>query len=188
MIAMQYGITLPADYDMAIIDRRIAEKGPLLDDFPGLAFKAYLTARRHGGCPPSQDNLYAPFYVWRSTEGLNDFLCGPGFAALTRFFGRPEVQSWIPWRAELSPDIAQAGFATREILEVPRHADLEALRRRESEEAVADVEGRGALASVAGFEPTGWTQVRFQLWRDAPRDLRDGVQAYRVGHLSLPTA
>lgn len=188
MIAMQYSITLPADYDMAIIDRRIAEKGRLLDNFPGLAFKAYLTARRDGGAVPSQDNLYAPFYVWRSTEGLNDFLCGPGFAALTHSFGRPGVQSWIPWRAELAPDVAQAGFATREILALPPHADLEALRRRESEDAVADVERRGALASVAGFAPTGWTRVRFRLWRDAPGELRDGVQAYQVGHLSLPAA
>lgn len=188
MIALQYSITLPADYDMAIIDRRIAEKGPLLDNFPGLAFKAYLTARRDGGDLRSQDNLYAPFYVWRSTEGLNDFLCGPGFAALARSFGRPEVQSWIPWQAELAPGIAQAGFATREILTVPPHADLEALRHRESEEAVVDVERRGALAAVAGFAPAGWTRVRFRLWRDAPGDLRDGVQAYRVGHMSLSAA
>ena len=35
MIAMQYSFVLPADYDMAIIDRRIREKGPLLDGFRG---------------------------------------------------------------------------------------------------------------------------------------------------------
>lgn len=185
MIAMQYSITLPADYDMAIIDRRIAEKGPLLDGFPGLAFKAWLTARRQGDAVPGRDNLYAPFYVWRSAAGLNDFLCGPGFAALTRSFGRPEVRSWIPWRAELAPGIARAAFATREIQSVPSHADLEVLRHRASEEVVADIEGSGALASVAGFEPTTWTQLRFRLWAAVPRDLRDGVEAYQVGHLSL---
>ena len=46
MIAMQYSFTLPADYDMSVIDRRIADTGPLLDGFPGLKFKAYLVARR----------------------------------------------------------------------------------------------------------------------------------------------
>jgi len=40
MIAMQYRFPLPADYDMAIIDRRIADKGHLTDGFPGLLFKA----------------------------------------------------------------------------------------------------------------------------------------------------
>ena len=46
MIAMQYSLTLPADYDMAIIDRRIRDKGALLDGFPRLRFKAYLSARK----------------------------------------------------------------------------------------------------------------------------------------------
>ena len=44
MYAMQYEIALPADYDMAIIRRRVATKGPLLDTMPGLGLKAYLIA------------------------------------------------------------------------------------------------------------------------------------------------
>ena len=32
MIATQYRFPLPADYDMAIIDRRIADRGHLTDD------------------------------------------------------------------------------------------------------------------------------------------------------------
>ena len=31
MIAMQYNFVLPADYDMSIVDRRIAEKAMLAD-------------------------------------------------------------------------------------------------------------------------------------------------------------
>ena len=46
MLAMQYSFTLPADYDMDIIRRRVASKGPLIDGLPGLGFKAYLYARR----------------------------------------------------------------------------------------------------------------------------------------------
>jgi len=42
----------------------------------------------------------------------------------------------------------------------------------------------GALAAVAGFEPTTWTRVRFRLWR-APPERRDGVALYDVGHVSL---
>ena len=71
MIAMQYTIALPADYDMAIIRRRIADKGHLLDDFPGLAFKAWLHAARDDNELPSRDNLYAPFYLWRDSAGMN---------------------------------------------------------------------------------------------------------------------
>jgi hypothetical protein len=57
MIAMQYSFTLPADYDMAIIDRRIAQKSGFTDNFPKLLFKAYLTARRG---EDSAENLSRP--------------------------------------------------------------------------------------------------------------------------------
>src|SRR5271165_2720611 len=59
MIAMQYSFTLPADYDMSVIDRRIADKGPLLDGFPGLQFKAYLVARRGEHGPEAREPLCA---------------------------------------------------------------------------------------------------------------------------------
>ena len=178
MIAMQYSFSLPADYDMAIVDRRIVEKGPLLDNFPGLKFKAYLTARKSGGQTPSQENLYAPFYVWNSSDGLNDFVCGEGFVAVSQSFGWPQVRTWVVWRAQLSKAAAQAAFATREILPTPPHADLAQLRRRESDEALDDVESGRALASVAAFEPTTWTRVRFRLWGEKPAP-GAGVQAYQ---------
>ena len=77
MITMQYRIGLPADYDMDIIRRRIAERGHLTDAFPELAFKAYLYADRQSAYAARGENLYAPFYLWHSTEGMNDFLSKP---------------------------------------------------------------------------------------------------------------
>ena len=188
MIAMQYSFTLPADYDMGIVDRRIAEKGPLLDNFPNLKFKAYLTARTKGGDTPSQENLYAPFYVWSRDEGLSAFLCGEGFVGVTQSFGWPQVRTWIVWRAQLSDRVSQAAFATREILAVAPHAALGELRKRDSDEAFEDVARNGALASVAAFEPTTWTRLRFRLWGERPTAVQAGGQAYKVGHLSLPAA
>ncbi|WP_406087927.1 DUF4865 family protein [Kitasatospora purpeofusca] len=93
MHAMQYEITLPADYDMRTVHRRIATKGPLLDSWPGLGLKAYLVRER--GLDGSPVNQYAPFYLWRTAEGLNAFLLGPGFRALCADFGRPAVRHWI---------------------------------------------------------------------------------------------
>jgi Domain of unknown function (DUF4865) len=182
MIAMQYNFALPADYDMTIIDRRIAEKGGFTDQFPGLAFKAYLVARRG---EDGAENLYAPFYLWRRDEGLSDFLCGPGFEGVSGAFGWPSVRTWIVWRAALSPEIARATYASRELLTTVAHADLGGLRHRESEEADNEVRA-GALVSAIAFEPTTWTRVRFRLWRERPRSGPPGMQTYRVGHLSLP--
>jgi hypothetical protein len=187
MIAMQYSFALPADYDMDIVDRRIAEKGHLLDNFPGLKFKAYLTARRSGGETRSQENLYAPFYVWAQSEGLNNFVCGEGFAGVSQAFGWPDVKTWVVWRAHLSAKIAEARFATREIVAIAPHAALTELRKREADVVIGDVESGGALASVAAFEPTHWTRVRFRLWSEPPAATA-GMQIYRVGHMSISAA
>lgn len=186
MIAMQYSFTLPADYDMGIIDRRIAEKGHLLDNYPHLRFKAYLSARRTDATR-SRDNLYAPFYLWDDVEGLNNFLGGDGFAGVSGAFGRPQVKSWFVWQAFVSPDASQAAFATREIVPVDASTPLGERRKQESGRVLRDGEDNAILASVAGFEPTTWTVVRFRLWAAAqPQQADEATRIYRVGHMSLP--
>jgi len=77
MYAMQYEITLPADYDMKIIRNRVEKRGHLLDTFPGLGLKAYLIRER--GMDDSPINQYAPFYLWASINGMTR-LRRPGYA------------------------------------------------------------------------------------------------------------
>jgi hypothetical protein len=186
MTAMQYTINLPADYDMAIIRRRIADRGHLLDEFPGLAFKAYAYAARDDHALPGRDNLYAPFYLWRDSDGMNAFLCSAGFAGLARDFGRPVVRTWSVWETQVTADLTAATCATREIVALPRHAALDACRAAEAAAARAAL-ADGALTAVTALDPTHWTLVRFQLWRE-PRttDVDDDRQWYRVGHVSQP--
>lgn len=92
MHAMQYELTLPADYDMTVIRDRVSRKGRLLDAWDGLGFKAYLIRER--GVDGSPVNQYAPFYLWNTTEGMNSFLWGGAFQGLVNDFGRPVVQHW----------------------------------------------------------------------------------------------
>jgi hypothetical protein len=151
-----------------------------------LKFKAYLTARRDDETQ-SQENLYAPFYLWNHEAGLNDFLCGEGFVGLTRAFGWPMVRTWVVWQAHLSVAVPEAVFATREMRVTAAHSSLAELRKRESEEAFNDVEKGGALASISAFEPSSWTRIRFQLWGESRQvTSREGIQTYKIGHLSLP--
>jgi hypothetical protein len=174
MIAMQYRFPLPADYDMAIIDRRIADRGHLTDGFPGLLFKAYLSARKTG---PAQDNAYAPFYVWNTVDGMHAFLNGPGFAGVSQAFGRPAVATWLVWQARCAPGFEHARFASVERRPILPGTDLEALRREET------ADGGHALATVVGYEPGTWTLVRFCLWDSEP--VADAATpVYAVGHVS----
>ena len=182
MIAMQYGFTLPADYDMSIIDRRVRDKGPLLDGFPRLRFKAYLAARREDDGFTSPENLYAPFYLWDEPEGIDGFLSSPGFATLTRDFGWPSVQTWLVWHAELGADLKATRYASREITPIAPYSNLAEIR----DTAIAEAQSRtGALATIVGFDPTGWKQIRFSLWAELPV-LTQEAQLYTVGHVALP--
>ena len=129
MIATQYGFTLPVDYDMNIIERRIREKGHLLNGFPDLRFKAYLSAERRKG---SAENLYAPFYLWDDPAGVDNFITGPGFAALTRDFGWPVVKTFVVWHAALGQDLSEARVACREWIRSGRTAICRLCVRRKS--------------------------------------------------------
>jgi hypothetical protein len=184
MMAMQYSFVLPADYDMDIIRQRIASKGHMLDDFPGLAFKAYLSADSSHGA--TAENLYAPFYLWREPEAMHRFVNGPGFAGVARAFGWPSIRTWTVWHDWLAQDVAQARHARRVVKSIAPYTSLAALREREQAEAGA-LRDSGALAVVVGFEPGSWTLVQFSLWRDAiDAPPQPQEQRYEVGHMSVP--
>ena len=186
MMAMQYSFVLPADYDMEIIARRIRDKGHLLNGFPHLRFKAYLFADRTDGDITSNENLYAPFYLWDGPEGADRFLTSPGFEALSRDFGRPSVQTWIGWHAELGSDLSQARYASRDIRPIPAYCDLQALRARNVEETRSALEDDEVVACLTAFDPTTWNTLRFCLWKSQPSGGSETVQLYRVGYVALP--
>ncbi|MFD7320480.1 DUF4865 family protein [Streptomyces sp. NPDC059875] len=196
MHAMQYEITLPADYDMGIIRERVATKGHLLDDFPGLGLKAYLVRERADGSPVNQ---YAPFYLWTTPEGMNSFLWGPGFQGIVNDFGRPVVQHWTGLGYEEGPAAsATPRTATRRRLPVPMdiapaRAVAEA-RARHADEARED----GVVASALAIDPRHWELLHFTLWAEGAEVGSGGGsgggsnagygsgERFRVLHLSAP--
>ncbi|MGA2550526.1 MAG: DUF4865 family protein [Burkholderiaceae bacterium] len=180
MIAMQYTIALPADYDMSIIERRILEKGRQTDHFPGLRFKAYLVADKKGN-PPQRENRYAPFYLWANEDGMNQFLLGSGFKGLKEAFGRPEVQTWVVLDAHVLKTLRQARFATHDDFAIPHHADLGDLWQSEREKG-SDAIAQGALASVIAYNPQRWSAVRIAFWESV--SAAKALDGYAVHHLS----
>ncbi|MEV0258324.1 DUF4865 family protein [Streptomyces sp. NPDC050732] len=203
MHAMQYELTLPADYDMDVIRHRVASKGHLLDTFPGLGFKAYLMRER--GKDGSPVNQYAPFYLWNTAEGMNSFLWGPGFQGLVDDFGRPVVQNWtvlayeeggatgtapaeaVPSEAapsEAAPSEAAPRFAVRRHQRIPASARLPELAGELAAEARRTVRQDGASSALAAVDPRTWEAVHFSLWEhEAPDGLGD---VFQVLHLSAP--
>ncbi|WP_406206733.1 DUF4865 family protein [Kitasatospora sp. NBC_01560] len=180
MHAMQYAITLPADYDMGIIRKRVADKGHLLDDHPGLGLKAYLVRERgQDGAPV---NEYAPFYLWRTPEGMNSFLWGPGFRGLGADFGRPVVRHWLGTGLSRGPFRGTPVTATRHVERLPENTDpAEAV-----EAAVGALPDHPALHTAAvAVDPSRWELLRFALWA-GPAPAGEPGTRYRVLHLSAP--
>ncbi|MFE0460999.1 DUF4865 family protein [Kitasatospora sp. NPDC058965] len=177
MQAMQYEFTLPADYDMGIIRRRIKEKAQQTDAFPGLGVKAYLVRER--GVSGSPVNQYAPFYLWRTPAGMNAFLWGPGFRGLSRDFGRPSVRSWLGAAFRRGPEFDRAPTtAIRRVEPLPEDADPgEAVARAADRLAAA-----GHSAAVA-VEVTRWELVTLSLGGDG---LAGDGERYQMLHLSAP--
>ncbi|MEU6985276.1 DUF4865 family protein [Streptomyces sp. NPDC046324] len=184
MHAMQYEITLPADYDMEIIRRRVATRGHLLDDFPGLGLKAYLIRERADGSPVDQ---YAPFYLWTTPEGMNSFLWGPGFQGIVNDFGRPVVQHWTG----LAYDEGPAATA------VPRTATRRRVRLGDAEApgaAVAQARARharvaggaGVVASALAIDPRRWELLCFTLWAEGAEPPAGAGERFQVLHVSAP--
>jgi hypothetical protein len=184
MLTMQYSFTLPADYDMSIIERRIRDKGPAFDGLPGLAFKAFMVARKDDDAFRSADNLYAPLYLWRSIQGMKDFLSDDRFRAVAQAFGWPVVRTWIPVAVTGDPDPGATRFVSRELVQLSPYTDLEDLGRSETD-ALCENARQGLIYGLSAFDPATWTRVRFRLWSQPPRVSGEiDAQTYRVLHVS----
>ncbi|MFB7616751.1 DUF4865 family protein [Kitasatospora sp. NPDC056181] len=185
MHAMQYEISLPADYDMGIIRRRVADKGHLLDDFPGLGLKAFLVRER--GRAGSPVNEYAPFYLWRTPEGMNSFLWGPGFRGLSADFGRPAVRHWLGTGLRRGPARDTPVTAVRHLERIPESTDpAEAV-----EAALAALPDHPDLHTAAvAVDPGRWELLRIALWSGpgprAESDIEPTGARYEVLHLAGP--
>jgi hypothetical protein len=181
---MNYRITLPADYDMGVIRQRVATRGRALDGFPGLGQKAYLVRER--GRDGSPVNEYAPFYLWRTPEGMNSFLFGPGFRGLAEDFGRPVVEHWSGLGFERGPAVDEEPHAaSRHARRLPPGADLPALVEDEIRHLAALATAPGLHSAALLLDPRRWELLRFTLWQDAAPE-EPGAERFEVLHLSRP--
>ncbi|WP_405752214.1 DUF4865 family protein [Streptomyces sp. NBC_01411] len=193
MYAKQYEITLPADYDMQIIRKRVADGGHILDDRAGLGLKAYVIRER--GTDGSPVNQYAPFYLWNDPGAMAHFLVGGGgFQNIVRDFGRPVVRHWTGIAYHAGP--ARTTFpraASRRLTPLATGpgsdtTGLDLAARIEQEVAeLHDLARHDDVHTAAlAFDPHHWQLMRFVLWRDTSAPDAAATERYEVLHLSTP--
>lgn len=94
MIATQYKIILPSDYDMSVIKDRVKNNGYKTDGFDDLKFKLYLVTEK--GINNNLQNSYCPLYLWKDSKGLNKFLFNGFYDNIITSFGWQQVNVGIP--------------------------------------------------------------------------------------------
>ncbi|MDT0452218.1 DUF4865 family protein [Streptomyces hesseae] len=187
MYAMQYEITLPADYDMTVIRERVATRGHALDDRAGLGLKAYVIRER--GVDGSPVNQYAPFYLWDGVGAMSEFLVGGGgFQGIVADFGRPAVHHWTGIACQPGPArSAIPRAASRLLTPMPAGADPATVVADALGE-LDELAGRaGAHTTALAFDPRHWQLLRFTLWEHSvPPGEDERAERYEVLRLSDP--
>ncbi|AFK53656.1 DUF4865 family protein [Tistrella mobilis] len=185
MLALQYTVRLKADVDADMIRRRVAERGSLYDNHPGLVMKSFLLNE--------EDQVYAPFYIWRSEEDWKQFVFGDLFANLAAAFGRPRVRTWFVLGFGHGACTDQPRFAVREVDVIAPETSLEAVREREAALQAQMLTKPGLYAHSIALDADRWELVRYSLWCNeaASRDAAVGAQSdcvntYEVLHFSEP--
>lgn len=181
MLAMQYSIQLPKDYDDHKIYDRVSQRSKLFDDLDGLHHKAFLY------CP--QDKLYAPFYVWQDITKARQFLLDSLFRGVMESFKRPRVRSWFVTHQGYGNRSLKPAHAIREMDVVPLDQDMEALVNQERAHQQELLKNPALYYHLTAFDPDRWELIRYSLWKDeasAEKSGADSIQTYQVLHVSEP--
>lgn len=178
MLVARYRHRLPADYAMARIRARIAERAAAWDAMPGLVFKVFaIEDRAHGAAA----NAYGSLYLWRDPAAAADFLAGPGFRSVVESFGRPRIETWLAFDAALG-----AAGTARVVCEDARlvgpAAELGDLRESERARSRELAGQEGVLATIVGLDTAAWRLTRFTLRADPAA--ADSVA--EIAHLASP--
>ncbi|BCH21743.1 DUF4865 domain-containing protein [Mesorhizobium sp. L-8-10] len=182
MFMMQYTHRLPADYEMGRIRERAGLLGKTWDDTKGLGFKVFLAQER--GNRGAVGNSYASLYLWLEDEAAVDFIADDRFKAVTGTFGRPAIETWLPFALHLGR-ACEASALHREDLPIDAGADIAAVRHAEGERNMALARRAGTFAAITAIDFSSWRLSRFLLSAQAVDRPGNGL-VHEVLHLAKP--
>lgn len=178
MIATQYKITLPSDYDMNIIRERVKNNGHKTDGFIELRFKLYLITEK--GVNNNLQNSYCPLYLWKGSNGLNKFLFNGYYDNILNSFGWQKVNVGIPLIDTTTDKIKKNKYLFQVKGEIPQQESLNHLtdRIRDSIPAIANTE------YIVIYNPDKWKYEAFYFLNDLNKVNGMGGKIYQILHVS----
>lgn len=182
MIIAHYIHRLPADYDLEVIRRRAAARGPQWDATPELHFKAFLL--REEGRFGAIASSYSSLYLWRRAEAFTDFVTSDGFKVVTGSFGRPAIETRAVLDARKGA-AREVRFAYKEELDIALDADLPAVAAAEVQRNREAAAQPGIVAAAVGLDVLNWRVTRLRLSEHAPTAQSSGI-VYQILYLAKP--
>ena len=174
MISMQYKIKLPDSFDMNIIRERVRENGHKMDGFKDLLFKAYLISVENSKNDIKKE--YAPLYLWKDSEGMNQFIWDGFYDNILKSFGWQTISTAIPLAFEKKENFNSSRYCveiTREISEVTQMERL-------SFSTTFD----NSTSQLLVYNPEKWQCKEYYFFEELPEQM-EGTNVYEILHLSL---
>ena len=177
MIGMQYKITLPADYNMEVIRKRVRDNGSKTDGFPGLKYKFYLIQEKG---VDGFEHVYAPLYLWEQETGMNKFLFEGFYDNIIKSFGWQHVNIGIPLFTDYRDELLNSRYVVETIGNIEPGLSLgkvtDRIKRVTEEE-------RGITGQVCIYNPDKWGYSLFSFRKDRPQYL-ENQNIYQILHIS----
>lgn len=176
MIGMQYKISLPGDYDMEMIRSRVRENGYKTDGFKDLLFKCYLIQEKE---VDSFENIYAPLYLWKESNGMNEFIFDGYFDNIIHSFGWQNIMIGIPLILDLQENYKEAKYLLEESGDIEARPSLSTFResiKRSSEE------DKNICGTIGIYNPDKWRYSQFSFLKNRPDVYKNNI--YQILHIS----
>jgi hypothetical protein len=157
MLAMQYSVRLPGDFDVERVNQHVSARSPLFDGCPGLRHKFYLY--------DPEEHIYAPFYIWENSQVAQDFLLDNLFNGVIENFGRPRVRTWQIIAFDYGDFKGEPTFLRSAIDKVHANKPLKPLMEAEKKEHQHTLNRPGLFAHMVLLDPDRWEVGRFSLWQ-----------------------
>lgn len=174
MIAMQYKIVLPDDFDMNVIRERVITNGSKTDGFRDLLFKAYLISENSGS--KKGENKYSPLYLWNDNGGMNEFIFNGFYDNILKSFGWQKINIGVPFKYNLEENFIQSKY----VLEIER----EILPSTKMHLLNFSLKENDCTGKLLIYNPDKWKYVEYYFYGKVPIRKNDG-KVSEILHLSM---
>jgi hypothetical protein len=178
MIASQYKVILPSNYDMDIIRKRVKDNGHKTDGFYGLKFKLYLITEK--GKHNNWQNSYSPLYLWNDSEGLNKFLFEGFYDNIISSFGWQNVTIGVPLIDTTTQRMKDTNFLFEIVREIDPKESLNSLKKC-IKETIPQIEN---AEYVVIYNPDKWKYHVFYFIDDLRLVNTECGVIYNILHIS----